>query len=510
MPSSTMPTASSTPVLSPSKDTIYPTSYPSCVPSTIPSGAPSAVPSFVPSCVPSLVPTSYPTFVTMPTTSVPSLSAPSQSEPSQTSRPTFGHFSYSTFNASAALKLFPKEGTTQALFAADSYTDYNRIKEAYSNFTSHENLVLYPSFEVTYTFLAFSQISVTPNNTYSSRFTCSDSDALTTFAGELVYGDTVMTCNNVIWAVQNGVLYAFDINTYATAPDPRDNLCAMPGDMSNVLPLNATCLKRVDPLPIKFAAMIAVGLEPTHPTPSISKLTVASLTSNTVVVNVRMTGYFPGGFVYCNSFYQNSPTSTSDIVGGYFYQDYIQTEHVLDQNVFVTVTGLKPVTSTTVYCYAEDFYGNGMLLDDVLKNPLNFTTPCCIGVNFVNSPVAVYGDVSIYFENVLTDVLSFVFVYKLEALPPTGILTVTPVLSDPAVSSYSTSFQPTDTDEYGTFILFADSSYSNPNLVVTLNLTGVDKNLFVATNATVSIISSKSPPPPPTLKSAGHELIVYV
>lgn len=171
-----------------------------------------------------------------------------------------------------------------------------------------------------------------------------------------------------------------------------------------------------------------------------------------------------------------------------------------------TVSGLEASTLYNLYAYAISAAGYGTSLDDIKAFcHAGFRSRCCKGVTFTNSPLNVYGNVSVY-ANVPAS--HYVFSYSLSAAPQTTIL-VTPVVIDvtgvvaPEVSVVPSfaSFDANSVSLSGSFYVTAPPVVSGAYSVY-LNLTDVHQSYdFNDTTVAsdVNILFSYTPLPGPKL-----------
>ena len=182
-------------------------------------------------------------------------------------------------------------------------------------------------------------------------------------------------------------------------------------------------------------------------------------------------------------------------------------------NVTISVTGLKALRSYQVFCYVQLSNGDGSTLSDVTNSATAFNTTCCKAVTFINAPVSVFGDVTLYTVN--SPQSSYIFRIALESAPTNGNVTVIPeilllngraptnitqaVNATPPILTFSSS---TPNQLTGQFYLHA-LSFVKGSYVLRLKVQGsASSQYFGGTSTAVTVLSSSQPLPAPRLLSA--------
>ena len=169
----------------------------------------------------------------------------------------------------------------------------------------------------------------------------------------------------------------------------------------------------------------------------------------------------------------------------------------------VKFTGLKSLQSYEIFCYADTSLGTGTSLDRVLQVSSAATTTCCKVLDFSNTPVSVYGELSKYTGSSAS---LYVFKYDLSAAPSRSVM-VMPILYLDGVPSTAVKVSPlfstflSTSPLTGQFILSAGPLISG---VYTIGFTfnGLSKSQYSNRNITVQILSSLSPLPAPMMISS--------
>ena len=184
-----------------------------------------------------------------------------------------------------------------------------------------------------------------------------------------------------------------------------------------------------------------------------------------------------------------------------------------NSNVTVSVGGLNAVQSYQVFCYVQLSDGAGSSLFDVVNSAMAFNTTCCKSVTFINAPVSVLGDVTLY--NAKSPQSSYVFRIALESAPMNGNVTIIPRirLANGQVPNQLTqavnatpsalTFRSTTPNQLtGQFFLnaypFVKGSYR-----IDLMIQGSARSqYFGGTSTVVTVLSSSQPLPAPRLLDA--------
>ena len=169
----------------------------------------------------------------------------------------------------------------------------------------------------------------------------------------------------------------------------------------------------------------------------------------------------------------------------------------------VKFTGLKSLHYYAIFCYADTSLGTGTSLDRVLQVSSAATTTCCKVLDFSNTPVSVYGELSKYTG---LSASLHVFKYDLSAAPSRSVM-VMPLLYLDGVPSTAVKVSPSfstflsSSPLTGQFILSAGPLISG---VYTIGFTfnGLSKSQYSNRNMTVQILSSLSQLPAPMMISS--------
>ena len=251
--------------------------------------------------------------------------------------------------------------------------------------------------------------------------------------------------------------------------------------------------------------------------PIISDYILTDITRVTVTVNVslikpkQIVGDLLGGSLYCICMLNGSVPST---IGGIKSSTG---DSSLNKRTFVAIpsTSSYPITLPVkfsdllslqyyaIFCYAESSSGTGTSIEVVQRLSAKATTLCCKALDFSNTPVSVYGDLSKYTGSSTS---LYVFKYDLSSAPSSSIMVV-PVLYLDGIRSTAVTASPSSSTFLSTsslsgqFILSASPFISG---VYTIGFTfnGLSRSQYSNRNITVQILSSFSPLPAPVMISS--------
>jgi hypothetical protein len=224
--------------------------------------------------------------------------------------------------------------------------------------------------------------------------------------------------------------------------------------------------------------------------------------SQNASVTVTLASDSPGA-VYCIAMSKgNVPKSIDALKSGGIVKQYQTLGNV---TITVMIPLLSALKAYQAFCYAQSSGGFGNSYADVLSTKQFFTTSCCHEIAFTNSPTSVYGDISLYSSS---SSLSYMFSYSLSTAPFQGSIIVTPhfaytdgtiitdILAIPSSSSFLTSSSASKLS--GQFILSTNISGA---VLVSLVVTGQDRENYSAASTSVGILSANESLPAPNLLS---------
>ena len=390
MPSTSAPTPKKT-----VKPTFKPSSEPSYAPSNSPTCAPSSAPSVVPSSVPSVRPTFVPT--SAPTLSKESLltiklqnylsSNLSTSDNSATviyqevvprgAMPVAvggcNNWKVST-GSSLSVTLLTQVATSLSMFI---YNDNRSVISFYCVFIFFEHN-LFPTYRclflciVVYFRLSFSNVGKTTQ--------CSTASAATSIINNIANaGITVtnVTCAGHTWRVQR-------------CKGTRTSICVDCTNPCMITPSTCSTLQMFNPCggvsgtdgggagygcsttqsSVNMYRVLygSFQLNPAFVPPTLSSRTIVAGKTTAVVTAVLS----DDGTVYCGTFSSTTvPTSISQITSQKFVASSVS------KTARVTLSGLLPATSYTVYCVTQSSLGTMATLAAALTSKSTMTTLCC-------------------------------------------------------------------------------------------------------------------------------------
>jgi hypothetical protein len=176
--------------------------------------------------------------------------------------------------------------------------------------------------------------------------------------------------------------------------------------------------------------------------------------------------------------------------------------------VTIVATSLLALKSYTAFCYVQTSGGIGSSYVDILRVSKPFSTACCQKITFSNSPVSVFGNVSLYGSS--SAVTTYMFTYALDSPPAKGSITVTPTFSQSNPSDTSSikatpssaTFLSTDSLGKLTGYFFITASVAaSQKFVISLALSGNSNKNYTAPTASVTVLDSGESPAAPMLVS---------
>ena len=262
--------------------------------------------------------------------------------------------------------------------------------------------------------------------------------------------------------------------------------------------------------------------------PSVSAVSITDITRSSITLSVILvnngTGNSDsaGGTLYCAAFENGvSPLSTGSVKSaasdgshshGAFTAIPSSATYPLTLDVFIS--GLSSLKSYSTFCFVESSIRTGSTLNEVLATKRGTTTLCCKSINYVNSPVFVFGDILKYTTSSSS---LYLFSYVLSD-PPLIAVTITPVVLRNGVVSSDVSVLPAQimfsnsSLLAGQFYLSAGRSISG-SYTVKLILSGPSATQFTGPNLSVEVLSSISQLPAPSMLSSkfsdsGQEVVI--
>ena len=314
--------------------------------------------------------------------------------------------------------------------------------------------------------------------------------------------------------IYNGAVVAYSVSSGSTSLNATFLKTSISNGASSITATLATSYPGAS-----VAAPSVVDLSPTSsptiplrpPVPRIKKLYVNPGASNTTVKIALQYSYAPLT-VYCLTLKlsQGLPTSTGLIRST---GTSVQFNPGDNSNLTVSATGLNALQRYQIFCYVQLSDGTGSSFFDVVNSAMAFNTTCCKAINFVNAPVSVFGDVTLY--NAKSPQSSYVFRIALESAPMNGNVTIIPRirLANGQVPNQLTqavnatpsalTFRSTTPNQLtGQFFLnaypFVKGSYR-----IDLMIQGSARSqYFGGTSTVVTVLSSSQPLPAPRLLDA--------
>ena len=252
------------------------------------------------------------------------------------------------------------------------------------------------------------------------------------------------------------------------------------------------------------------------PIPRIKNIYVPNPSSNNASVIVVLQNSFAPLTVYCLTIKltQAAPTSTGVIRSTGASTQFKPGDN---SNVTVSVTGLYALQKYQVFCYVQLSDGTGSSLSDVLNSAVSFGTTCCKAVSFINAPVSVFGDVTLYTAK--SSQSSYVFRIALESAPTNGNVTIIPRIrlagqggQPPLQLTQATqvnatpsalTFRSTTPNQLtGQFFLSAYPFVKGSYQIDLIVQGSASSQYFGGVNTQVTVLSSSQPLPGPRLQGA--------
>ena len=328
-------------------------------------------------------------------------------------------------------------------------------------------------------------------------------------------GDKAMILQGNATIIYNGAVVAYSVSSGSTSLNSTFLKAAISNGASAI---TATLANKSYP-GASVAAPTMVDLSPTAsptiplkpPIPKIKRLYVTP-GANNVTVKVALQFSTAPLTVYCLTLklLQGLPTSIG----------LVRTTGASNQfnpgdssNVTVSVTGLNALQSYQVFCYVQLSDGDGSSLIDVINSAKAFNTTCCKAVTFINAPVSVLGDVTLYTIN--SPQSSYIFRIALESAPMNGNLTIIPRIRlangqvpnqvTQAVNATPSSlmFRSTAPNQLiGQFFLNAYPIVKGSYLIDLMIRGSARSQYYSGTRIAVTVLSSSQPLPAPRLLGA--------
>ena len=358
-----------------SRPKAYPSSQPSMQPSRQPTARPqTASPTFAPSMAPTIAPTSKPSLTSTPTHTH-----------SPTPSPTFAAVSLSVSQTISGVKI-----ANTALFGLIYVAAVQSSMPA----------------STTVTLTSCRGIIQESNRQLSSR---QRKPAVT------LLGNTTI--------VYTGAIVAYSVTSGSTSLNATFLKAAISNGASAI---TATLANKSYP-GASVAAPTIVNLSPTaSPTiairaavPKIKTMFVYPGSNNATVIVALQYSTSPLT-VYCLALQQGSPSSVGLVRSTGAFNQFNPGDN---SNVTVFVTDLIASRSYNVFCYVQLSDGDGSTLADVVNSAKAFNTICCTAVTFINAPVSVFGDVTLYKKSPQS---AYIFRIALESAPTNGNITIIP------------------------------------------------------------------------------------
>lgn len=496
------------PTLKPTREpTKTPTLFPTQAPTEKPTTSPTLRPTFKPTRAgettePSSLPTKNP--VSSAPSSKPSSSSPSSSSP--TSRPT--SVPTISFNPTSAPSTFYTGFDARSLqtglikdlsfvFYANDQISFSKVTNQWKNFVLTK---LSTPFKLAYPYIEFRAggLSYGSRTTFYNIASCSDPKKNGQLVDSILKNKAIsFSCNEVSW-FYSGSSLCINCDNRA-CPTPSENVMIIPS-MCQIFP------------DVKSAGILNIEYE-TYVEPTVPEINYVTSTadSSNIYLSVNLTGYFPGGKLYCNALRSEVPPSTvSQITAVNLFTSWEQKAERELVYLDLKIPNLVSSVHYNVYCYAADTVGNGISITQIRQTLLVVQTSCCREVKFSQVPTAVYQDPSIYAPSDT----SFLFKFSLPFVPEED-LTVTPVFfsRDPfggvgdvmsaasifaSPSSFYYDYGTQESQLKGTFVINGD-----PDLYfVYLAISGGTASSYSGALAPFTCVSITTPPPPPMLLNA--------
>ena len=485
------------------RPSMQPTSQPSRRPSKCPSAQPTSQPSRQPSSRPKAYPTSQPSIqpsrqpTVRPQTASPTFApsiAPTKSptsKPSHTSTPTHTH-----------------SPTPSPTFAAVSLSVSQTI--------SGVKIADTASFGATYVAAVQSSMPASATVTLTSCRGISQERDRQLSSRQRKPAVTLLGNTTIVYT---GAIVAYSVTSGSTSLNATFLKAAISNGASAI---TATLANKSYP-GASVAAPTMVNLSPTaSPTiairaaiPRIKTMIVYPGSNNATVIVALQYSTSPLT-VYCLALQQGSPSSVGLVRSTGAFNQFNPGSI---SNVTVFVTSLIASRSYNVYCYVQLSDGDGSSLTDVVNSAKAFNTICCSAVTFINAPVSVFGDVTLY--TVKSPQSSYIFRVALESAPTNGNVTIVPrirlangqvpnqVTQAVNATPSSLTFRSTTPNQLtGQFYLYALKSV-NGSYVIDLLIQGSARAQYIGgasttikASTTVVVLSSSQPLPAPRLLGA--------
>ena len=471
----------------PSSRPTRPSSQPSIQPTSRPSRQPSRQPNSFPTSQPSMHPSRQPT--TRPQTASPTL-APSSSP---TSAPTF--------------KPTPTYAPTHTHSPSRSPT-FAAVSLSVSQTISGVKISNTASFGATY--VAAVQTAV-PASAIVTLISCTGiaRRQLNEHQGD----KTIMLLGNST-IIYTGAVVAYSVSSGSTSLNATFLKTSISNGASSITANLATTYPGAS-----VASPTVVDLSPTssptiplHPrVPKIKNMRVLPGPNNASIIVGLQDSYAPLT-VYCLTLKlsQGLPTSIGLVRSTGTSSQFNPGDN---SNITVSVSGLNALQKYQAFCYVQLSDGDGSSLSDMINSAMAFNTTCCKSITFINAPVSVLGDVSLYTVN--SPQSSYIFRIALESAPTQGNLTIIPRirLANGQVPNQVTqavnatpsalTFRSTTPNQLtGQFFLNALPFVKGSYLIDLMILGSASSQYFGGARVAVTLISSSQPLPAPRLLGA--------
>ena len=325
-------------------------------------------------------------------------------------------------------------------------------------------------------------------------------------------GKAVLLLGNAT-IIYSGAVLAYSVSSGST----RLNSTFLRATISNgISAISATLANKSYP-GASVSAPTMVDLSPTAsptiplrpPIPKIKRVYVAPGASNATVIVALQLSVAPLT-VYCLTLklWQGPPTSVGLIRTTGASRQFNPGDN---SNVTVSVSGLNALQSYQVFCFVQLSDGTGGSLSDVVNSATAFNTTCCKAITFINAPVSVMGDVTLYTSNSPQSL--YIFRVALESAPMNGNVTIVPrirlsngyalnrtqaVNATPSSLTFSST---TPSRLTGQFFLNA-LPFIKGSYVIDLRVQGsASSQYFGGASTAVTVLSSSQPLPAPRLLS---------
>jgi REJ domain len=248
---------------------------------------------------------------------------------------------------------------------------------------------------------------------------------------------------------------------------------------------------------------------------------VTNVTSTSISVEVTISQFFRGGYLYCTTLLNDAVPSSigavksvsADISLLKGFSVAIPQSPNATQIVNRRIMDVASVQKYSVYCYLETLAGVGSTLQAVIRTKAVATTTCCKAVVFLKTPTYIYPN---NYKYKAAEAAAFLFRYALPSSPSRSLM-VTPVILYRGLPSLINATPPFLTFNAsspfdGQFYLSAPAELTGV-ISVYLTYSGLDAPLYSTPVANSQFTSLASPLPAPKLESAqftdsGQEVII--